>query len=62
MVDHRDVKSFQSHLTQLARYRASVGEPTWREAYQSEVDVLKMSLNLMSQVMESVKSFSDVAY
>ena len=38
----KDVKSFQSHLTQLARYRASVGEPTWREAYQSEIDVLRM--------------------
>ena len=42
MVDHRDVKSFQAHLTQLARYRANVGEPTWREAFQSEIDVLRM--------------------
>ena len=42
MVDHRAAKGFQSHLTQLVRYRASVGEPTWREAYQSEIDVLRM--------------------
>jgi len=40
LVDTECIPTFQGKLTQIAKLRAQHGDPKWREAFQSEADVL----------------------
>ena len=42
IVDHCPVTGFQSEINMMVKYRASVGERTWRDAFQTYADVLRM--------------------
>jgi len=41
MVNSESVSCFQSKLTQIAKYRAQIGDIHWREAFQSCEDVIR---------------------